>query len=192
VAAWPVTVIAVLLTIKNHGGVCIRRQRFTPSFTDPRWNFLNQNAKHMVLRVLKSWGTIEYFLPAIREVESDLMLDCLSYLLNRVPRKPLSERMFKAASSVKLSNLLPFASYAALQWRYHLESLERELESQQLLSLGSSPHSIEEVFTKLGLFLLNRLLPMVWVELAYTFEKQSKGHDAIHETFLRGPRKQRI
>ncbi|ORY10382.1 hypothetical protein BCR34DRAFT_566803 [Clohesyomyces aquaticus] len=129
-------------------------------------------------------GTIEYFLPPVREAECDLTLDCLSYIFNRVPGKPLSGSIFEAASPTTLTERQPFVSYAALQWPYHLASMGKALAAQQLPNPNGFQHSAEEIFTKLGRFLLTKLLPMVWVELTYTFEKEPNSHNTLHKTLL--------
>jgi hypothetical protein len=44
---------------------------------------------------------------------------------------------------------------------------------------------IEKLTSILSEILLNRLLPMVWVELQYTFEKRLDAHDALHTALLK-------
>jgi len=68
-------------------------------------------------------GNIDYFLPAIFEVEAELAFVCLSYLLHKMPAGPLSGNIFEPASPETLSDLRPFLSYAAVCWPFHLISM---------------------------------------------------------------------
>jgi hypothetical protein len=130
-------------------------------------------------------GSIDYFLPPMLEAEADLTLLCLSYIVQRIPGKPLSGSMFEPASTATLGDLRPFVSYAALYWPHHLLSMETPGRIMNAHQLKSLQHNIRKVVTALGEFLLSRLIPMVWVELKYTFGKQSKEHDTIHNALIK-------
>jgi hypothetical protein len=125
-------------------------------------------------------GNMDYFLPAIFEVEAELAFVCLSYLLHEVPAGPLSGNMFEAASPANLNNLRPFLSYAALNWPFHLLSMQNLGITMPLQKLKGFTHNMETTTSALSGLMLRKLMPMVWVELVYTFEKQSSNHSALH------------
>lgn len=129
-------------------------------------------------------GTVEYFFPSEADTEAELFLKSISYIIERVPHKPLSGSLFKAASPDALRDQLPFIGYAALYWPYHLLGMKATLSSQPSPASENLFKKLRQVCSTLGNFLLNRLLPMVWVELKYTFEIRSKAHESLHEPLL--------
>ncbi|RBA13422.1 hypothetical protein FPRO05_02216 [Fusarium proliferatum] len=129
-------------------------------------------------------GTMDYFLPGAYEAEAELTLACLSYIFQRVPGKPLSGNMFEAASRESLCDSLPFVGYAAQCWPRHLMSTRAPLKTMRAHNLDMIRQSMEAIFAILRRFLLSRLLPMVWVELKYTFETRSSSHEELHDALL--------
>jgi hypothetical protein len=129
-------------------------------------------------------GSIDYFLPATLQVEAELTLACLSYIIQRIPGKPLSGSMLEVASVAKLSSTRPFVDYAALYWPHHLLSMIKPGRLISIDHIKNCHRNIDLVMTTLGEFLSSKFIPLVWVELRYTFEKTSKRHHAINETLL--------
>jgi hypothetical protein len=129
-------------------------------------------------------GSIDYFVPAVLQVQAELALQCLSYIVQRIPGAPLSGNMFESAQIGALNRLRPFLSYAALHWPYHLFKMGPPGTPQNVNSITGYRDIIEKIMSVLGNILLNRLIPMLWVELKYTFEKQTEKHDALHTILI--------
>jgi hypothetical protein len=128
-------------------------------------------------------GTIYYFFPPVCEVEAELGQSCLLYMLQKIPGKPLSGDMHQAASRESLSHI-PFAGYATTCWPQHLMQTSIPLTSMRSSNVKAFASCMETLLATLSRFLLNRLMPMVWVELMYTFEKESRNHNRTHRLLL--------
>jgi hypothetical protein len=129
-------------------------------------------------------GSIDYFLPATLEVEAELTLACLLYIVQRIPGKPLSGSMLEKASAAKLKAIRSFVDYAALYWPHHLLSMNSPRRLISADHTKSCHRTIDTVMTTLGEFLSSRFMPLVWVELKYTFEKASEEHNAMNKALL--------
>jgi hypothetical protein len=130
-------------------------------------------------------GSRNYFLPPSCEAEAELATSCLSYIFQRVPGKPLSGDMFVPASGKALRDVLPFLDYAVLSWPHHLMGMQMSLSKIRGSSFDSFYQTVEKLLAIIGRFLLNRLLPMVWVEATYIFEKRGEKHAKIHMSLSR-------
>jgi len=125
---------------------------------------------------------IDYFLPPAHRTHVELAFQCLSYIRRRIPGAPLSGSMFEPAQIGALNRMRPFASYAALHWPYHLSNMSDSAAPTDVSSFVGCRDIIEDTVSVVGEFLLNKLLPMVWVELKYTFQKESRKHELLHKT----------
>ncbi|RAR02007.1 hypothetical protein DDE83_008718 [Stemphylium lycopersici] len=127
---------------------------------------------------------VDYFLPSSFRIHAELAFQCLSYIRYRIPGAPLSGNMFKPAQISALNRLRPFVSYAALHWPYHLSQTSNLAALSDINHFVGCQDVIEDTLSVIGNFLLNKLLPMVWVELKYTFEKESRKHDVLHKAMI--------
>ncbi|EMD61400.1 hypothetical protein COCSADRAFT_192355 [Bipolaris sorokiniana ND90Pr] len=130
-------------------------------------------------------GSIDYFLPAAPQIQAELARQCLEYIVWRIPAAPLSGNILDPVCLDTLNQLRPFISYATLQWPRHLINMGVPGTMWNANPITGFRDIIEKLTTILARILLNRLLPMVWVELKYTFEKRSDAHDALHTALLK-------
>jgi ABC-type dipeptide/oligopeptide/nickel transport system ATPase component len=114
---------------------------------------------------------IEQFLPSPSQAHNELTAECLSYLLLRVPAKPLSGNIKAGVSKLELSSHIPFAAYAATSWPAHLEKGASFLEESLIMSGSalqrSDIQSILQLLPVLKQFTSAKLSLMVWIEIRY-------------------------
>jgi hypothetical protein len=112
------------------------------------------------------------FLPTPTQAHNALATECLSYLLSRVPARPLSGDIRERIRPSDLSRHLPFASYAATAWPIHLEKGARFLEESldESDSLGLRPadtKSLLQLLPTLEKFTYEKHNLNTWVEIQY-------------------------
>jgi hypothetical protein len=112
------------------------------------------------------------FLPTPPQAHNALATECLSYLLSRVPARPLSGDIRERIWPSDLSRHLPFACYAATTWPIHLEKGARFLEESldEPDSLGLRPadtKSLLQLLPTLEKFTYEKHHLNTWVEIQY-------------------------
>ena len=102
-------------------------------------------------------GAIHYFLPATLEVEADLTIACLSYIVQRIPAQPLHKSILESTS---LCAHGPFVSYAAVYWPFNMQSMVVSTRTASTNWYKDRHQTIDTVMIVLGNFLSSRLLLM--------------------------------
>lgn len=146
--------------------------------------FFRSRCDSLSARAYCQSGSINYFLPAVPQIQAELARQCLEYIARRIPAAPLSGNILDPVCVDTLHQLRPFVSYATLNWPQHLICMGSPGTMWNTNPITGFRDIIEKLTSILAGILLNRLLPMVWVELKYTFEKRLKAHDAVHTTLL--------
>ncbi|KNB06510.1 hypothetical protein FOXG_07204 [Fusarium oxysporum f. sp. lycopersici 4287] len=124
------------------------------------------------------------FLPTPSQAHNDLATECLSYLLSRVPAKPLSGDIRQGIGPGDLFNHLPFACYAATSWPIHLEKGAKLLEESLSEALGFPPADIKsflQLLQALDKFTSTKLTLNTWVEIQYLVASDISHLDGILE-----------
>ena len=95
------------------------------------------------------------------EVNSDLTAACLSYLLDCVPPRPLSGKLYEAANFWSLEREYPFLEYSISHWFKHFADV--------MLQSTTETDEIRSAQTWVSRFLAEKLTIMVWLESIYLF-----------------------
>ena len=102
------------------------------------------------------------------EAEAELALTSITYLLKRLPARPLSGDMLQRAGRPLLHVQFPFLRYAALYWPQHLREMARIdvgcADEVKFISM-----SFENVAVLVSELIGTKVKIMVWIEALYTF-----------------------
>jgi hypothetical protein len=149
------------------------------------YEFFRSRCNSLSARAHCQTGNIDYFLPAVPQMQAELAKQCLEYVTRRIPAAPLSGNILDPVCIDTLNQLRPFVGYAAMHWPRHLVGMGLPGTIWNTSPITGFQDIIEKLMSILAEFLLNRLLPMVWVELKYTFEKKLDAHDTLNTDLLK-------
>lgn len=132
-----------------------------------RYQFIHTSVAEFFLSRYQSHATglepnvFSKFFMCPQETILELTSQCLNYLTQRIPAKPLSGNMLEASDASSVAQCYPFLEYAASYWPVHM------CETSKACTHHTYHSKLDELFQSIQHFCHSKLNIMVWVEAMY-------------------------